>query len=245
MGFTIDKGASVWVSEGDSNTAYYNKQKINFQTVELVIKKLTKKKIRVEISSPLPLGAGFGMSGASALATAYALNKLLNLDMEKKELAMIAHCAEVEAGSGLGDVVNQFYGGFLAKFEPSWKFRVKRIKMEGKKVFCKFFSKISTKKIITNRKKRNIINIAGKKALSSLGKMMKRKKKPLFAELIALSKTFALESGLLSDTRVLSIIEGIEGRNGHASMIMLGNSVFSDRPFPGSMIVKISNKGAL
>ena len=44
-----------------------------------VIRELTNEPVKVEIEDQLPSGAGFGISGASALATAYALNKLLNL----------------------------------------------------------------------------------------------------------------------------------------------------------------------
>ena len=67
--------------------------------------------------SSLPLGYWFGISGASALATAYALNRLLKLKKSNKELAIIAHIAEVESKTGLGDVTNQYYWGF---YTDSW-----------------------------------------------------------------------------------------------------------------------------
>ncbi len=243
LGFTINKGATVNVNEAKKSEVSYNGKKVNFPTVDHVVSALTRKTIQVRIRSPLPLGAGFGMSGASALGTAYALNKLLELKKSKKELAMIAHCADVESGTGLGDVVNQFYGGFLAKLEPSYTFKVKDVGNAGRKVHCLFLSKISTKGIITDANKKETINKASEHALLDLKKIIKNKKNISFHSLIKISKTFAEQSGLLVEPRVKKIIDRIESEGGNASMIMLGNAVFSDVPFKGSNSFKISNKG--
>ena len=43
---------------------------------------------------------------------------------------------------------------------------------------------------------------------------------------------------------MLKTINEIEKNNGNASMIMLGNAVFSDKRFKDSIELKISNKGA-
>ena len=67
--------------------------------------------VKVDLTSPLPLGCGFGLSGAASLATAYALNELLHLGKDMETLAMIAHVAEVENRTGLGDVCSQYHGG--------------------------------------------------------------------------------------------------------------------------------------
>ena len=58
----------------------------------------------------MPLGCGFGLSGAAALATAYALNEYLSLGKAREALAMIAHVAEVENRTGLGDVCSHTMG---------------------------------------------------------------------------------------------------------------------------------------
>jgi|TARA_Y100000310_G_scaffold238535_1_gene241932 pantoate kinase len=263
MGFTVNKGVIVAIkkihssnikktnnkifyknykkiNENIKNIIYFNNKKINFSTVSSVIEKLTNEKVKVNIESELPLGCGFGLSGASALATAYALNKLLRLKRSKKELAFIAHVAEVENRTGLGDIVNQYYGGFLIKYEPSYRFKVKNLPIKNKKIYYQYFSPIKTKNIIINKKIKNKINNSG---LNSLNKIKKLGNKNL-RSLITISKEFSIKSGLLKNKKIINIIKKIESRNGNASMIMLGNAVFSDKYFKSSRELIIKDKGA-
>ena len=261
LGFTVNEGVFVRVTKlgalknetikkpnGNNtknkkeNTIIFNNKKINFPAVSSVINKLNKdnEKVAVEIKTKLPLGCGFGISGASALATSYALNSLLNLKKTKKELARIAHIAEVENSTGLGDVVNQFYGGFNFREKPSCTFRRKKLSIGDKKIYYKVFGKIETKKVISNEKIKRAINRECKRALSAIKKM----KKPKLADLIKVSKEFAISSGLLKSNKVKKTIKEIDKNNGNASMIMLGNSVFSDKKFKGSKMLTISERGA-
>jgi len=229
-------------SVGNKNIIYFNNEKINFPTVNSVIEKLTDEKVIVDIKSQLPLGYGFGISGAAALATAYALNKLLNLKKSKKQLAMIAHIAEVENSTGLGDVVNQYFGGFLVKYESSYKFKAARLPIKNKAVYCKYFSPIETKKVISDEKIKNRINNAGIRALNKI-KVLNENNLD-FKNLIKISKDFSIDSGLLKNKKIMNLIKNIEKGSGNASMIMLGNAVFSDIKFKGSEELIIKNKGA-
>lgn len=247
LGFTVDKGVTVEAVlspktevYSDQIGVYFNKKSVNFPTVKSVIKKLItgkNKKMRINISSDLPLGSGFGLSGASALATAYALNNLLGLRYTNLELAKIAHVADVENRTGLGDVVNQYFGGFLLKLKPSSEFIVKKIPLENTPVYCKYFSRLSTKAVLSDPKRKEAINLSAAVALKKI-------KSQKFSDLISISNEFAQNSGLLTNKKVRSMIKKIEASGGHASMIMLGNAVFSDVPFSGSLKLKISNTPA-
>ena len=64
------------------------------------------------------------------------------------------------------------------------------------------------------------------------------------ADLIKISKQFSISSGLLKNKNVVQAIKDIEKNNGNTSMIMLGNSVFSDKYFKGSKKLMISDKPA-
>jgi len=243
VGFTLNEGVAVQVHKSKRIDVIFNNKSINFPTIKCVVQKLTKEKIRVCIKSKLPLGCGFGLSGASALAAAYAINELLNLRKSKKELAIIAHTAEVENKTGLGDVVNQYYGGFCIKSKPSSHFIIKKLPIDNINVYCKYFSKLSTKSVIANPNLKSNINKTASIALNKIKKLLKNKKIK-FAEVIRLSKGFSVNSGLLKNKKTIKTIEQIEEDNGNASMIMLGKAVFSDKPFKGAVKLKISNKGA-
>ena len=107
MGFTVREGVVATVSLDSSTKVEFNGEAVAFPTVSAVVEKLPPQAVRVQLESPLPLSCGFGLSGASALATAYAVNSLLQVERDEEQLAMIAHVAEVENLTGLGDVCAQ------------------------------------------------------------------------------------------------------------------------------------------
>jgi len=261
VGFTVNDGAEVSVSFNKNTrknrrffvpqkspisvtSIYFNNKKMRFPTVETVISRLTDKNIEVRIKSKLQLSAGFGMSGACALATAYALGKLLGLKKSKKELALIAHSAEVENHTGLGDIGGQFNGGFNVKLRKGRPLDVIGLPIKNKMIYYQFFSKIETKKVINNEDKKIRINKAGDGSLKKINQYLKTNKKINLKKIIEISKEFSVDSGLLVDKKVKKLIKNIESKGGNASMIMLGNSVFSDVPFAGCKKVKISGRGA-
>jgi pantoate kinase len=246
LGFTLNTGVTIEAALSDENEVYFNNKSINLPTIKSVVKKLSPtQKVKINITSNLPLGSGFGISGASALAATYALNSLLDLKYTNTQLAKIAHISEVENRTGLGDVTNQYIGGFLLKLLPSSKFIAEKIPLDDITVYCKYFSQISTKEILSNEKIKQSINAAASEALEKIQELLAKDHKAIkFSDLITVSRNFAQKSGLLTNKEVISTIKEIEKTDGHASMIMLGNAVFSDIPFPESRELKISNTPA-
>lgn len=246
VGFTTKQGAVVSANFSNKNKIFFNNKKAALPTVGYVVKELTDKKIKIKIKSKLPLGAGFGMSGACALATAYALNKLLDLGKTKKELAMVAHVAEVKNKTGLGDIAGQHNGGFNVKLKIGNPLDVVRLPITKGILYYRFFSEIKTGTIISDNKKKLKINKAGDKALKEVKKLVTKKliKSCVLAAIILISKQFAVESSLLKDDRVKKVIRDVERLNGNATMIMLGNSVLSDKKFKGSKKINLSTRKA-
>ena len=199
MGFTITEGVVVTISQHDSQTTVrFNGSEIHFPTVVSVIQKLTPQPMRVEIDSPLPLGCGFGLSGAASLATAYALNVLLGLGKSEEELAMTAHVAEVENRTGLGDVCAQYHGGCLVKLKIGYPLAAERLPIPAQPIYYQYFSSIQTKTILENVERRERINKAADETLQALEKLTKSDTVD-FNACIRLSKQFSLNSGLLED----------------------------------------------
>jgi len=242
-GFTVNKGVIVTVSKSDITKIIFNREEMELNPVLYVLEKLEVPPVHVEIVTELPLSSGFGLSGASALATAYAVNALFGLGKSMRELAILAHMADVVCKTGLGDVANQYKGGFCVKFEPSSHFALERLPIDNIPVYVRSYGKLLTASVVGDTNVKEKINHAGNRALEKV-KKLQESETLTFPKIISLSKTFVLDSGLLQERVVSKTIEEIEKKGGHASMIMLGKAIFSDVPFDGSTKLFISSKNA-
>jgi pantoate kinase len=239
MGFTVFDGVTVTVAESESTSVHFNGVPMAFSTVLSVVAKLTDQSLRVDIDTELPLSGGFGLSGASSLATAFAGNELLGLGLSETELGMIAHVAEVENLTGLGDVAGQFNGGCLVKLVRGDPLAAVPLPVSEQIVHYRYFSPINTKDIIGHPEQRERINLAADKALEALTELKKNSESE-FAKYIAVAKEFSIQSGLLLDENVKTAIAECERNGGAASMIMLGNAVFSNVAFTGAKTTRLT-----
>lgn len=178
--------------------------------------------VRIRTELQMPFGAGFGASGAGALGAAYALNSCFELGLTANQAAAVAHEAEVTLKTGLGDVIAQNSGGLVVRLHPGapGKGIIDRIPVPPLAISYVVNGPISTKEVLTDANVMKSVNSAGESALKEL------LKKPTFANFMRLSKSFTLQSGLASDW-ALQAIEAVEAAGGFASMIMLGDAVFS------------------
>ncbi len=249
MGFTVQEGVEVTVSEHHETKVFFNGQGINFPTVSTVVNRLIQNTdvpgIKVDLTSPLPLGCGFGLSGAASLATAYAINELIALRKENEELAMITHVAEVENRTGLGDVCSQYHGGCLIKLKEGAPLVADTLSIPDQPIYYRYFGPIHTSEVLRDSEQTKRINRAANTALAVLKRLTDTDANPdLFTACFAVAKQFSVESGLLSDARVIDTIAQIEAAGGVASMIMLGNGVFSTYTFDGATETQLSKNPA-
>lgn len=235
LGFTVRDGVEVEVASqedsGGDSIVHFNGEVIEFPTVNNLIKKLTPLPVAIRIESALPLSSGFGLSGASALACAYALNALFDLNHGEEDLAMMAHVAEVENLTGLGDVCAQYHGGCLVKLTPGQPLAARPMPIaEGEAIFYRYFGPIRTRDVLSDAEQAARINAAADSALTALGDLSVRERVEM-NDCIRVCRQFANDSGLIRDDRVRGLIDDIESAGGEASMIMLGNAVFSTSRF--------------
>ncbi|MBU0628398.1 MAG: hypothetical protein KKC75_04355 [Nanoarchaeota archaeon] len=237
VSFAIDKGAIAEVSRSKKNVIIVNKVKKRFPTVETALGFLTKEPLNIVIKTQLPIGCGYGMSGACTLAALFAANGLLKLKKSRGLLALMAHRAEVINNTGLGTVTAEFLGGLLIRDRKGSPLSAKRLNIDTKVIYYRSFGPINTKKVITSKEMKKKINQYGLKSINKI----KKDKKIKLAQLIKISKEFTEKAGLLKDKRVLKVISEVEKNKGAASMNMLGNSVFSSIPFEGCSKLRVSN----
>ncbi len=215
--------------------------------------------IHVSLLSELPLSQGFGLSGACALATSYALSKLLP---NYRTPAEIAHLAELENSTGLGDVPGQTIGGFEARISPGVPPHGEVVDLDPTVpafldehrftgipvLLCVLGEHVGTKNVLEDQRLHELINYAGKESLDAL---MHDK---TLENLCIQSNLFAERVGFnnLKTERTVELIRrynyGITGR------CMLGNSIFVFgkverlkpilEPLGEVFVTKITSRGA-
>jgi pantoate kinase len=188
--------------------------------------------LRIEHNLEVPMGAGFGVSGAGAFSAAVALNKEFGLHMSRNRVATIAHVAEVENKTGLGDVIAQTFGGIEIRLEPGAPGigRIDRIiSADGMieagdlKLLCVSLGPIETKAILSNPVQAERINRAGKEKVEELVKHA------TIETFLRLSREFMEESGLISEKLkdLLNYIDDLNRNGLPTSVQALGKSLFT------------------
>ncbi|MCW3985876.1 MAG: pantoate kinase [Candidatus Bathyarchaeota archaeon] len=179
--------------------------------------------VTVEHAVHVPIGAGFGSSGAAALSLALTLNRALNLGLTSIEAAQTAHTAEILCKTGLGTVIAETCGGLEIRTEPgaSGIGKVQHIPIsDDYKVVCLSFGSLSTRKALTDTKLRQRINEWGGKLLESL------MEEPNLKNFLRFSKRFAEHTGLITE-RVRRVLNETDASGIVCSMPMFGEGAFS------------------
>jgi len=175
--------------------------------------------ITVKTRLDLPMGQGFGMSAAGSLSACLAVAKICGL-LESDALRA-SHFAEVRLGTGLGDVISSFFGGFEIRKTPGlppWGI-IEHIPGKYDLVLCVIGKKIDTKKVLSDKNKFSRIVEYGKFCTKKI------LEGPSVENLFHLSEVFTNKTSLASKL----VVDAINAANnfGMSSMCMLGNSIFA------------------
>jgi pantoate kinase len=217
-GIALSDGVSVTVTPAAETTVRLNGESIAMEAVTRVLDAL-RANARVTAETPLPLGSGFGVSGAMALGTALAGNAVFERALSYNELVTIAHGAEVQAGTGLGDVIGQARGGVsirLAPGGPEYN-TVDAIPACGR-IEYHTLGTLSTPEIVGGET--DTLSSAGERALSITVE------EPTLPTFMRGARQFARETELLT-APVRDVITDVSESGGDAAMAMLGETVFA------------------
>ena len=116
-GLNIDSYLIADIMKSSRSTIILNDKEINIPTVERVFRYL-KSPVTIKAYTHAILGAGYGLSAALALAASIGTTIVYGMKMNLEKAASIAHIAEVEEATGLGDVIAMYYGGFEVRVKP-------------------------------------------------------------------------------------------------------------------------------
>ncbi|OTF03329.1 pantoate kinase [Halorubrum sp. SD612] len=197
--------------------------------VDDVLAELDATGVDVAVETDLPIGAGFGVSGAAALGAALAANEAFDRGRSENELVRIAHAAEVGRGTGLGDVVAQARGGVPLRLEPG---APGTGELDGVPAAARVeyvtFGELSTEAVLGGDT--DALTAAGEDALDRL------RADPRLPTLMDAARGFAREADLLVP-EVAEAIDAVDAAGGErtdgrsdgrgAAMAMLGRTVFA------------------
>ena len=180
-GFSIQKGVKTTVNvrsktEHDINNYAIRVKGFNtgdIRVSEYVLNEFLSDEKYFDVTHEIdvPVGYGFGCSGAVALSLAIALNDALKYGYTKTKVAQIAHKAEIKCQTGLGDVLASYHGGFEIRTKsgaPGIGEVQRIIPKEKLEVMIICFNPISTKKFL--KEKISLINGLGGKMVQKLVK---------------------------------------------------------------------------
>lgn len=229
-GFSINRGVITTVERvGHSNVEIYfdghKKSTIEAAVTTKVVENLLSKKkrsnLRIVHNFEVPLSSGYGASAAGAVGTAFAINDLLELGLSRLELFQVAHKAEVQTKSGLGDVIGLYQGGFEIRLQegaPGYGRTMPFVNSNGWKVATVHLGTLPTSKILSNPQKRKTVNNAGREVISELILS------PDFSTFVKLTTIFTEKVNLWS-SRIQEYIKNLP-KNVVGSQIMLGEAFF-------------------
>lgn len=217
-GLALTDGVTVTVRASDHPETSLDGDPVEMEAVDRVLDAL-EAPAQVRATTDLPLGAGFGVSGAMALGTALAAAEVFDRPLSERELTTVAHGAEVQAGTGLGDVVAQARGGVPIRLEPGGP---QDNELDGiparARVEYHVIGELSTDDVLSAAGDR--LTGAGAQALSLVVG------EPTLETFMRASRQFSREADLLTPA-VRSVITDVSEAGGTAAMAMLGETVFA------------------
>jgi pantoate kinase len=231
-GFSVEAGiiteVEAKIEDRSDINVEFNDERIEAPVTKTVVRSLLEDyekqlKVRVHHTSSIPVGVGFGASGAAALGTALALSHIIDEDITSTKAAQYAHLAEIVNRTGLGDVLAQTVGGLEIRTRPGAPGFGEAVNIpmpNSKRVLLAGSVGLETRDVLSDPESRKLINDAGDKAVSRIIE------NPTFGEFISCSREFSERTGLMTKRVTRALTELTDTGLTNSSMVMLGDSVF-------------------
>jgi pantoate kinase len=180
-------------------------------------------RVIIEHEVDVPLGAGFGSSGAGALTLALASNEAMGIGLTEIDASRVAHVAEIECKTGLGTVFAAMEGGFGVLYEPGAPGIGRALKYEGSDelaVVYVHFGPIATRKALSDSSLRKKINMLG-------GKLVDEIRQDLFPEkFMGYARRFTDFVGIATP-RIRRVLKDADTKGVPCTMAMFGEVAFA------------------
>lgn len=231
---TGSRGAGVCISHGATATVQltkHEKQKVTvrvngrpgtFKVTTRAVQNILEEKmmkVDVDITLNLPVGQGFGMSGASAVSATVATAKLVGKTQKKAVEA--AHESEVYHQTGLGDVVAATTGGFEIRENPGLVpfGKIIKLRSDATIILGLFPGSISTHNVLTDDSKMDQLRSVGTYCTDQVLRT------PSIESIMNYSYYFTKHCGLCPKS-IDDVLAQINKEDVVGGMCMLGHAVF-------------------
>ncbi|MBR2254361.1 MAG: pantothenate kinase [Candidatus Methanomethylophilaceae archaeon] len=224
VGIKLSLGATVRLYESESTEVVIDGEVSPAPVTRAVLSELAPgKSYRVEVADGLPVGQGFGMSAAGALAVAYCVAHAEGLS--EKEAQRAAYLAEVIGGGGLGDVPAILCDGRApVRLTPGLDGDVEDgCQVPDEVSLVVLGSGKNTGATLRDPSVRDRITLFGRMALSRF------LEEPSLESMVSEASAFSSGAGLRS-AEVDRAIKALSMKGIPSGMCMLGNSVFAFAP---------------
>lgn len=173
--------------------------------------------VRCTVHEGAPVGQGFGVSGASALASAFAVGRCLG--MGRSQALQAAHLAEVRNRSGLSDASASFVGGVVLRTSPGLPpfGASKRLPARGDVVVATVGPSLETGSLLRDETVMGQVSQAGRSCMEAVNQ------RPTLETVIEQGARFAREIDLVEES-TLRAVDACQSA-GQAMVAMLGNTV--------------------
>ncbi|MEK6977186.1 MAG: pantoate kinase [Candidatus Hydrothermarchaeota archaeon] len=230
-GIVINKGVYTTVEaregEVDEIRTHVNGEAFDCPVTRTALEELLRGqggRYRVEVFHELevPMKYGFGTSAAGTLGATIALARALGLETTLNHCGRIAHRAEVLNRTGLGDVIAECTGGVVIRERPGGPGigMTDRLLSNDYVVAFVVGGELETSSVLLDERRKEAINRAGGECMDLL------LRNPSMDNFLKLSKRFSSQIDMM-DEKVKGAIKTLEEKGVPASMIMLGNSIFT------------------
>ena len=217
-GFNLDVGVrTILRLRRSSEVEISGGNDVSRSVVERMLRSLgVKARAELEHDEPVPMGVGYGVSGATALGAAIATSVALGNIMTVSQAGAVAHVVEVEHMTGLGDVIAQIHGGVEVRVKegaPGVGVVDKLLHEPDLRLITAVLRKVPTREMLTT--KREAINKYGRLALARL------LKRPSIEVLMREAKAFAEGVGFM-DGDVKKVAEEVIKRGALGASVKKG-----------------------
>jgi len=228
-GFSLSEGTVTTLRRSSLDSVLMNGRPLEGAPVSRALLRLFRQRTgsaqawTVLHETSLPLGCGFGTSGAGALSLVLALNEQAGSPLEHLEAAALAHRAELEAGTGLGTVLGETFGGFEVRTEAGAPGTGRVVSLpfpDSLRAVFLVFGPLATPAMLGDE--------AVSRAVSREGESLRQRllDDPGVPQFLRLSRAFGRQAGLVS-SRLAGLQDALEAEGITAPILMFGDGLFT------------------